>query len=495
MLRGYIRVGKEVFTLFPSDYQQFNNYFIDYDTNKIKNEKVFAERISGLVSYYHGIYDESSELFPRATDHVIKCVMSPFQQSGYNEVRKKEIGSERNSQNNKGIALVLEHTTKPENPKDHKKEVMIKHKRNNAVQANAWKKPGRKGKISSYRMNSRQRCNFVFPDYIKRPKNMHLMSAEQKKEAILTTLNSLKLEDIDPKGNLRIYSEKMYQIVTRILAAKGPVLVYSQFIELEGLGILAKILWHQGFRLYNSAKQDVPKFAYFTGKTKLKHKEILRQFNDPKNFDGSLLKVLFINVVGIEGLNLKGVREIHYMEEYWFEDRFKQVRGRGIRTCSHWHLPEADRHVDVYRYHSVPANREDLIAVVGESETTDEYLYTLGRVRGELSDSFLNVLKYAAFDCELNYEHNKSVLPNGCMKCFGDQSLARKLYPPDIKLHLMPGNNYGCIQTKTKKLKKYNYEGIDYLLDEETQKLYMKNEKGIVAEVGIILPSGTIKLR
>jgi superfamily II DNA or RNA helicase len=71
MLRGYIRIGPETFTLFPSDYQQFTNYFVDEDTNRIKNEKVFSERITGLVSYYHGIYDESSELFPSSKEHII----------------------------------------------------------------------------------------------------------------------------------------------------------------------------------------------------------------------------------------------------------------------------------------------------------------------------------------------------------------------------------------------------------------------------------------
>jgi hypothetical protein len=349
----------------------------------------------------------------------------------------------------------------------------------------AWKKPGRKSAISSYRMNSRQRCNFVFPDYIERPKNLDLYSGDAKKKTIFNILNSLKPEDIDPNKNLRIYSEKVYQIVTRILAAKGPVMVYSQFIELEGLGIIERVLWQQGYRLYSSTK-DVPKFAYFTGKTKLKHKEILRQFNDPKNHDGSLLKVLLINVVGIEGLNLKGVREIHYMEEYWFEDRFKQVRGRGIRTCSHWHLPPEERHVDVYRYHSVAKNKEDLLISVGETDTTDEYLYRLAKTRTQLSDSFLNVLKYAAFDCELNYEHNKSALTKPCMKCYSDDKTERKMYPADIKLHVSPGNSYGCIVTKTKRLKRTTIDGHEVLLDEETNKVFQKNNNGIVVEVGCL---------
>jgi superfamily II DNA or RNA helicase len=464
MLRGYIRIGKETYTLFPSDYQQFNNYFVDSDKNEIKNKKVFAERINGLVSYYSGIYDESSELFPMAREHIVNCIMSPYQQSGYNEVRKKEIRAERNSKKMKGQ--------------------MIKSN---------WKKPGRKSAMSSYRMNSRQRCNFVFPDYIERPKNVHLMSGEQKRNAILGALNGLLPEDISPTGNLRIYSEKMYQIVTRILAAKGPVVVYSQFVELEGLGVLAKILWNLGFRNWNSPK-DAPKFAYFTGKTKNKHKEILQMYNNPKNSDASMLKVLLINVVGIEGLNLKGTREIHYMEEYWFEDRFKQVKGRGVRTCSHWHLPKEDRFVDIYRYHSVPNNKNDFLLLTGEHETTDQYLYNLAKTRAKLSNSFLEVLKSSAFDCELNYEHNKSSMAEKCMKCYSDPELAktRKMYPADIKMHMSPGNSFGCIATKSRQLRKHIDNGITYFIDEETKKVYQKNKDGIAVEVGQINTKGDI---
>lgn len=477
MLRGYMHVGKETYTLFPSDYEQFRQYFVNEDVNLIKNEKIFAERISGLVTFYNGIYDEKSEIFPRAVDHIVKCEMSAYQQSGYNEVRKKEVRADLNKQKMKGKLIKT-----------------------------TWKKPGRKSVMSSYRMNSRQRCNFVFPEYIERPKNMHLMSGEKKKLAILNALNDLKPEDLDPKKHLRKYSEKMYQVVTRIEASPGPVVVYSQFVELEGLNLLAKIMFNIGYRPYTSVsdtteqfnRKFTPKFAYFTGKNNNKHDEIKKLYNDPKNSDGSLVKVLLINVVGIEGLNLKGTRQIHYMDEYWFEDRFRQVRGRGVRRCSHFHLPKEDRLVDVYRYHSVPSNRDHMLMEVGEKETTDEYLYNLAKTRTQLMDSFLEVLKYAAFDCELNYEHNKGVLTKKCMRCYTTPEMekTRKMYAENIKLHMAPGSDYGCVPTQQRQLKKMIHDGETYYMDTVTKKLYQVHpETKVAIEAGFVNEAGRVILR
>lgn len=485
MLRGYETIDREKYTLFPSDYEQFRNYFIDEEQNQIKNQKIFAERINGLVSFYNGIYDETSELFPTSHVHIIKCKMSSYQQSSYNEVRKKEIRADRNKQKMKGKLVKA-----------------------------AWKKPGRKSVMSSYRMNSRQRCNFVFPEYIERPKNLHMMAGDQKRRLILETLQSLKPEDIDPKRNLRQYSEKMYQIVTRIEESPGPCVVYSQFVELEGLGLLAKILYSIGYKQFTGTNQTqpdpkkyaeqypdykrkfIPRYAYFTGKNTTKHAEFLRSYNDMSNIDGSIIKVLLINVVGIEGLNLKSTRQIHYMDEYWFEDRFTQVKGRGVRMCSHYHLPKEERVVDIYRYHSVPANREDMLMEVGERETTDEYLYNLAQTRTHLMNSFLDVLKYAAFDCELNFAHNKSVLKNGCMSCYTTPEIAdRKIYASNIKLHMAPGSDYGCVPSKKRELKKYIHEGQVYYLDSETKKLYSVHpETRVAVDVGYINENGRVIL-
>ena len=102
MLRGYMTIGKDKFTAFPSDYDQFRYIFVDENNNKMKNQKLFGERIVGLVSYYNGIYDDSTDLFPAVREHIVECKMSAHQLSGYNEVRKKEIRNEKNSKQQQG---------------------------------------------------------------------------------------------------------------------------------------------------------------------------------------------------------------------------------------------------------------------------------------------------------------------------------------------------------------------------------------------------------
>ena len=79
MLRGYMRIGKEKFTAFPSDYSYFYRLFVNEEKGEMKNKQVFAERIIGLVSYYHGLYDTGTDLFPSMKSNIVYCDMSPYQ--------------------------------------------------------------------------------------------------------------------------------------------------------------------------------------------------------------------------------------------------------------------------------------------------------------------------------------------------------------------------------------------------------------------------------
>jgi hypothetical protein len=80
-------------------------------------------------------------------------------------------------------------------------------------------------------MSSRQRCNFAFPPHIKRPKNLHEMSAEHQHKVLTETINSLTDEDLNPNKLLRQYSEKMYQFET--VSPKGPFVGFSKFLSFE----------------------------------------------------------------------------------------------------------------------------------------------------------------------------------------------------------------------------------------------------------------------
>ena len=75
-----------------------------------------------------------------------------------------------------------------------------------------------------------------------------------------------------------------------------------------------------------------------------KRQTIVDEFNDPKG-DTNLL---FITKAGGEGLDLKGVKNIIIFERNWNKGIEEQVIGRGVRSGSHLHLPEAQRIVNIY---------------------------------------------------------------------------------------------------------------------------------------------------
>jgi hypothetical protein len=116
----------------------------------------------------------------------------------------------------------------------------------------------------------------------------------------------------------------------------------------------------------------------------------------------SPVDVLFITQAGAEGINLRGVRQVHVHEPYWNDVRIQQVVGRAARTNSHSHLPEDQRRVAVYRYVSVftPEQRANkAVPRTDGGKTSDEILYDVASAKGRLVSTFLDAIAAAAVDC------------------------------------------------------------------------------------------------
>ena len=206
-------------------------------------------------------------------------------------------------------------------------------------------------------------------------------------------------EPADPK-RLTKYSPKYAEILKRILTAPGSSLVYSQFLDMEGIGIFSLVLQANGFHAIEIVKdpttgtmaftqasidniklgKGLNRFLTFTGASGKDNTEIrnmaLKVFNakyenesfselSPQmsqvlveggytgNVDGSLCRAFCITAAGAEGLSLKNVRRVHIMEPFWNHVRTDQVKGRAVRICSHIDLDLADRNVEVFTYCSV----------------------------------------------------------------------------------------------------------------------------------------------
>lgn len=214
-------------------------------------------------------------------------------------------------------------------------------------------------------------------------------------------------------------SPKMVYIIFNTLKSKGPVLIYSNYVEMEGLQILKIYMEFFGFVNYSNDKSmnkdnDYFRFVeYHGGIDKQDREENKKIFNQEENKHGKIIKIIMISPAGAEGVNLYCVRQVHILEPYWNEVRIEQVIGRAIRQCHHARLPMEERKVDVFRYKMVRKNGK---------ETTDERLESLSRKKNNLLLTFIEAIKEAAVDCELFKAHNMMGSKYRCFQ-FNEESL------------------------------------------------------------------------
>ena len=183
------------------------------------------------------------------------------------------------------------------------------------------------------------------------------------------------------------------------------------------------------------------KYAIISGEIDTIDREnIQKVLNSPENINGDIIKVLLISKTGAEGLDLKGVRQVHIMEPYWDKAREDQVKSRGIRLGSHSHLPPDQRNVQPYLYISV-ANKsmfegmvhradkdklkksDDTVELVKptrhsdtkliETETIDEQFHRKAVVNYKINMSFRTLLQEVSIECAFNnYKNCKVCMPD-----------------------------------------------------------------------------------
>ena len=374
----------------PDKLDDFILWFIDGQTNKIKNVELFKRRIIGLTSYFRSAQEGLMPSFNKAGDfHVIKIPMSDYQFGVYEQARQQERKIEKNSKMKKGKV-----------DKD-----------------GIYKEPS-----STYRIFSRLYCNFVMPKAIGRPlpgdgkiENIEAAlqevedqhddvdftgegevegdeiidefgdrSYQEKIKAAVEQLSEHSAEYLSKEG-LEVYSRKYLHILDNIQDPdyQGLHLVYSQFRTLEGIGIFTMVLIQNGFAQFKIKKNSLgaweidmlekdlgkPTFALYTGTESAEEKEIIRniyngdwglvkepgivdrlkQMSNNNNM-GQIIKVFMITASGSEGINLRNTRYVHIMEPYWHPVRVEQVIGRARRICSHQGLPKALQTIEVFLY-------------------------------------------------------------------------------------------------------------------------------------------------
>ena len=132
-------------TSLPDISKEFLEMFVELDSSEMKNKNVFQKRVLGLTSYFKGANDE---LYPRFVPseydpvyHIEKVPMSGYQFGLYEKIREEESKQEKNNRKNQA-----------------------KQEKKGAAAAEELFKG-----TSTYRIASRQCCNFAFPDPPGRP--------------------------------------------------------------------------------------------------------------------------------------------------------------------------------------------------------------------------------------------------------------------------------------------------------------------------------------
>jgi hypothetical protein len=205
----------------------------------------------------------------------------------------------------------------------------------------------------------------------------------------------IKGDTVSDPTRLQKYSPKYAKILQNVLQAPGSSLVYSQFLDMEGIGIFLVVLDINDFQPIKIESVDgnlrftketlaslkrgpgINRYLSFTGGEErdirsMALKVFNAKFSDgafpelPKemsdalvaagftgNLKGELCRVFCITSAGAEGLSLRNVRRVHIMEPYWNPVRTDQVKGRAVRICSHIDLELEERNVEVFTYCSV----------------------------------------------------------------------------------------------------------------------------------------------
>lgn len=485
----------------PSKFEDFMALFVDGLT--VKNPVLFQRRIQGLVSYYRGA-DE--RVLPKRLDEentLVKVAFSEEQFLAYTEARFIEI--QRESKKGRTTDLNEE--------------------------------------FGSFRMTSRLACNYAIPGKLRKTLDENTNEeSDMEKPDILAALKASP-EKYLSKDALKSSSPKMLKILTDLLkniGEKKNQFIYSQYLSLEGLGVFAAVLEHNGFQEYKikktpagwvedpDLKEGVPAYAMFVGGNE-EERELYRQiFNEsygdtfPQTLRDSIqehkLCVFMASKAGAEGITLANVRNVYIMEPYWNPARIDQVIGRAMRICSHAKLPVAQRTVDVKLYMSVftpeqatktegtivPIRRNDTVMKRYEGDapqqvfmSSDEFLYEVAFEKSRIIKQISHLMKQSAVDCEIHRKlHAKEKPVIQCMRFDTNITPDEMGYKPAVLANERDVMYLKNVQRKSRTLQRVMIRGIYFVIDRDTNEVFDAiafDDSERLLPIGKIVPPNQIR--
>lgn len=479
--------------IFPKSEATFNQIFVSnsgYQKLNDASKNMFQRRIMALVSYYIGA---TPDLYASKTIHYIDVPMSDYQTEIYTHFEEIEESIARQRRARQGGSETYKSYTRQSSNfvfpqinqwitgEGRPRPSKFKISERDAELVNEGKGKLKLEKGSNKLVNVQNYVNALnsyvnaFDDYIQGrqdedEKNGYTILDDIKKYHEIYNDNYEEFNRREEEKSLvydALYrsSAKMLYIIFNILKSPGPVLVYSNYVSVEGLQIFKIYLKYFGFSAYQDRAHEVDGFRYVDyhgGIDERERKANLVAFNNRDNKYGNIIKIIMISPAGAEGISLSNTRQVHIMEPYWHEVRITQMIGRAIRQCSHRDLPLEERHVDVYRYKSVRKG--------SQKWTTDQYIEDLARGKEGLIQSFLDAMKEVAIDCVLNRAHNMMVQEYKCFQ-FNEPSLfdtqIGPAYKEDIYDDMRFNNGSNDPNSITIKIKVMKIKGVIQMSPED----------------------------
>jgi ribA/ribD-fused uncharacterized protein len=447
--------------LLPSWDTPFRGAFLQEDGITLKNTRVLQKRIRGLVSYYRGI---QGNVMPKvAKDEVIGVPLTGYSLKIYNKLRNQEIQIEMSKPKDQATGgdaiwaeigeiasmktssnyrmssrqacnfVFPEGVSRPRPRNLEEQDAETGTDRDLIVDADIEEQaPGRDADVARSEEAAEAEDITVKAEATGTSGAISgttgtavvLGTKEQTaayKQAIKSAKDKLRLMgpthlqiDSPSENKLSKYSPKFAAMLTKINSLPGSSLVYSQFLEMEGIGIFGICMEANGYvpieivdgadgklrfsertatSLLKGPKVPENRYIEFTGtgtkeqrgaavnvfnarldKVSPAIQKVLKDGGWTNNLDGGLCRVFCITSAGAEGLSLKTVRGVHIMEPYWNTARTQQVKGRAVRICSHMDLPVDQQNVEIYTYCTMIPEEALLAQAVDKTlERSDTY--------------------------------------------------------------------------------------------------------------------------
>jgi len=521
---------------FPESEAMFNQLYIssvNYQSLNDETKNMFQRRILGLTSYYIG---STPDKFAQKTVHYKSILMDEYQEEVYEHYEKIEEEKERmrqkmsrgKSKDEDNMSTYSTYTRQSCNfvfptsgtkltGEDRPRPGMYRIKEEDAVAIDEGKEKDLIANLKKTKENkdytdavNTYLNNFIeyLKDIKRKDENNSLKKDVEKFYKKYDQSLSRFIDEEENKSKLfeTLYasSPKYIHIIFNLLKSKGPVLVYSNYVAMEGLQIFKIYLNFFGFNKFSEddrknvlnkksleTSKNYLRFIEFHGGIDKDEKEVNKSiFNYPTNKDGNMIKIILISPAGTEGINLRNTLQVHIMEPYWNEVRIDQIIGRAIRICSHKDLPMDERKVHVFRYKMVRANGK---------ETADQKLESIGRKKANLLESFTDAVKGAAVDCEIFKSHNMMGTKYKCFK-FNEDSLFNKpigpAYTEKIEYDMKMDNGLYSNDSVVEKVKVLEINAVKRLDENsysESEKYWFNEDTGVIYDYNLNYPVGKVE--